>query len=224
MNHLAINWFKTAMSKPEWILDAENAESLDEVQKILLKNGIQSSLVPFPDADAVLVAKDGDDIYVIEDGFVKHANEWIYSIGEWNLYKYVGDDRFSEKFWEHPETLYHGTYSSNVPEIMSNGIIQRNKSRGISNRGTPSAVFTSMNPDAVESYGDSVLEIDTATMKFDGYMPEVAREAPVAEAEARNALTMKLGMENFVVEVEAGIDFQTVIIYGPVPPKYLRQM
>ena len=59
-------------------------------------------------------------------------------------------------------------------------------------------------------------------MKQDKYIVLVGKEEPIEEAEAREALANKLGIDNYYAEYEQGLDPGTIIFYGNIPPKYLR--
>lgn len=127
-------------------------------------------------------------------------------------------------FWAHPTPLYHATTVDHVEDILEDGLRPRNATRGLRNRGVGAAVFTTSNPETtvLQSYGDVVFEIDTAAMARDGYTPEVAQEPDVVEAAALNALAWAFGIEDYAEEPENAPD--TVIVYGSIPPEYLRRL
>lgn len=151
------------------------------------------------------------------------AKDWldrIESMGDPEEYVNITND--GDDFWEYPQTLYHGTDSSNVESILKHGLEVRNKTRGISNRGTGAAVFTTTNPEyASENYGDVVFAINTKKMKANNYMPPVSVEEPIKEYEAMRALASYFEIE-YEGDIEHGIDYDTFIIYGNVPPEYLE--
>ena len=162
--------------------------------------------------------------YVIEnDGGVltaATANKWL-DLVMWEPEKYVNVDDLSN-FWESPSTLYHATDPENIESILQHGLWPESQTRGITNRGVGSAVFTSLNPDVLDAYGSALFAIDTQGMKRDGYMPEVGLEPDVVDYEAKTALVSALGLEEqYSVDVEQGMDPDTVIVYGSIPPKYL---
>ena len=97
-----------------------------------------------------------------------------------------------------------------------------NKTRGISNRSTGAAVFTSDVP-PIAGY-EVVLEIDIGQMKADGKQLSVSKEEPLEEEDAKEALAHKLGIENYYGESYSsdGLDHGTVIFYGSIPPQYIR--
>ena len=131
-------------------------------------------------------------------------------------------DEFAD-FWSYPGTLYHATDSDNIESILKYGLNPASDSRGFTNRGVGSAVFTTTNEDSAHSgtYGDAVFEIDTRAMKRDGYTPEVGGEPDVVEWEAKRALAWAFGIEDYEQDGPEN-DPETVIVYGPIPSKYLR--
>jgi len=132
----------------------------------------------------------------------------------------------TEEFWApggEPPPLYHATEARNVESILKRGLGARCDTRGISNRCIGAAVFTSTDQDELEDgmYGDAIFRIDTAAMQRDGYMPGLALEPDVEEAEWREALAHRLGADDFSWDVEHGMSANTIAVYGHIPPKYL---
>ena len=129
-----------------------------------------------------------------------------------------------EDFWTRPAPLYHATTEDHLDDILAEGLIPMAQSRGLRNRGVRPAVFTTLNRESAErgTYGDVVFEIDTGAMARDGYTPQVAQEPDVVEADGRNALAHALGVDDFVDEAENDPD--TIIVFGPIPRKYLRRL
>jgi len=150
------------------------------------------------------------------------AKEFVDNADESDLDKYVGESEVSKDFWEFPGVLYHATDSNNKEEILENGLIGSSDSRGLTNRSVGSAVFTSTNPDVIEAYGDLVFEIDAAAMKAHGYTPEVGVEPDIAEGERKQSLAHMVGLDDYSYDFESGMDLDTVIIYGNIPPEYLK--
>ncbi len=118
--------------------------------------------------------------------------------------------------------VYHGTPEENIPNIMKEGLLPMNKTRGISNRSTGSGIFTSYSPEYAREYYGKVIEINIENMKRDGYMPEVEQETPISEAESKRSIAWKLGIKDYVPDVEDGISNDTVVFYQVIPPKYLK--
>lgn len=157
------------------------------------------------------------------------ANNWVYDLNDFNLDAYIPVPDFGETFWQNVsagEKLYHGTDSENVPSILQYGINAASKTRGLSNRGTGDAVFTSSNPEGTRSYGDAVIEIDVAAMKAAGITPRVSQEDPFEGDNQRKAIAWRLGLKEFVgVERDwEGMSEETIVIHGSVPPQFLRQV
>ena len=127
-------------------------------------------------------------------------------------------------FWKHPAPLYHATTEDHVEDILEEGLRSRSATRGLRNRSVGAAVFTTTNLETASygSYGDVVFEIDTAAMARDGLTPEVSLEPDVAEAAGKNALAWAFGIEDYAEEPENAPD--TVIVYGSIPPEYLRRL
>ena len=105
--------------------------------------------------------------------------------------------------------------------IMRDGLNPMNETRGISNKSTGSAVFTSDNPEDTDSYGVAI-EINVGAMQADGYMPYVTQEEPVEEKNAKERMANMVGLEDFNWEVEGGIYETTYIFHDAIPAKYLR--
>lgn len=152
--------------------------------------------------------------------------EWIYSLAASSqLAEYVPYPDFNEEFWASPHILYHGTTGEWLDQVKQEGLKPRNLTRGIQNRWTPAAVFTSDTPYVPNEYyaydEGAVFAIDTPQMKADGYMPKVSQEEPIQEAEMMRSLAWSLGDEYFEPEIESGIGEDTIVIYGEIPPQYL---
>lgn len=177
----------------------------------------------------------GNDIIVINDGqtyvcddpndkypTIKEAQEWIYSMWDAELDMYVPDQE--NDFWEYPSTLYHATDSENIPSIMEHGLRPENKTRGLSNRDMGSSIFTSTETDDIGSYGDTILAIDTKRMKQDGFMPEISGETPLEDSQKRSSLAHSIGYEDYHIDEYSseGYSYNTIAIYGLIPPKYLK--
>jgi hypothetical protein len=132
----------------------------------------------------------------------------------------------TEEFWGpdgEPPPLYHATPTENVESILEEGLGVRCDTRGISNRCTGAAVYTTTELSEAEygSYGDAIFRIDTAAMQRDGYMPGVALEPDEEERQWREALAHRLGAEEYVWEIEQGMSPNTIVVFGQIPPKYL---
>ena len=193
--------------------------------------------IKFPNNIMIKIKLDDGTIKILEDSDfddpdygLKDPKDWIYTIYEHELYNYVPPKDFGKTFWDEVGpgyTLYHGTDSANIEAIMKKGLSPRDKTRGINNRFTGSAIFTSDDPNSITSYGDAIFEINVGQMKQDGYMPNVSKEEPMEEANMRQEFADMLGLENmdFVSEYASeGLYDTTIIFYDTIPSKYLRLM
>lgn len=181
------------------------------------------------------ISTEGNSVYVLHDQDIivewdsdtwasaSDREEWV---NEANVFEYLPEieDQFNKDFWEYPRALYHNTQTENVESILKNGLNMMDKSRGLTNRSVGSSVFTSMNNEeyALGEYGDAQFSIDMAAMKKDGYTPYVGLEPNIVEGDARGALANLVGLDDYEVYYENdGTSPETVIVYGPIDPKYL---
>jgi len=214
------------MSLEETIEDAQNEK---ELLTILEHFADDWEFIDFPNKERIVSAIiDGNpQIITIGDEFeVEDPEKWLQNI-DWsgNVYQYIDTGDFSKEFWDDVGEgfiLYHGTSSDNVDDILRDGLNPRDVTRGIANRSTGSAVFTSDASETAQYSYDVVFQIDVGSMKTDEYMPEVSIEEPIQEAQWIEALAHKIGLEDYYSEVEQGLDPGTVIFYGSIPPKYLK--
>lgn len=183
-------------------------------RKVTTNTGLTLTVVDFDGETYVIEGPDSD----LE---ATTATDLIYEAPESTITAYVQLPDFSKDFWSSPPPLYHGTSGEVWKDAQVEGLVPMNLSRGIDNRSTGAAVFTSMEMDVPASYGDVIIEIDTAAMKRDGVTPEVSLEGPIVEYDLRQAMASLLGIE-YEGQVEAGIDPETVVVYGKIPAKYLR--
>ena len=206
------------------------AKSLHEIFYILKGCNIQYKQIAFSKADPILAINYRNKLHIIdgEGNFeLRTGEEWIQNIIESGYIDfYVEPSDFNKQFWEGVSDykLYHGTSRENIEDIMTQGLRPSYKTRGLSNQGTGSAIFTSSEESTASYYYDVVIEINVGAMKADGYMPYVSIEEPLSEAEAINSLANKIGLENYEHQIDSsdGLSFDTVIFYEPIPPKYLR--
>lgn len=133
------------------------------------------------------------------------------------------EEKFNSEFWGRPENLYHATTDENIDDIQTDGLVPMSLTRGISNRSIGAAVFTSINPEVIDSYGNNIFKIDTRMMKNDGYTPFVSQEPAFPEAEKINSLLYIYGIEEtYEISSHDGMDPDTVIVHGKIPSKYLE--
>ena len=205
-----------------------DCEDYNQVITALKQNGFDWQEIKFPQ-DVIITVNINGQIYVIDDFYLptsEEGDEWVNNKWEHELYTYIPPSE-DDDFWQQVGkgfTVYHATSSENVNSIMREGLLTKNESRGISNRGTGSAVFTSDNPNDIDSYGDTILAINVGQMKEDGYTPTVSKETPVEESQARSALAHKIGLTNYEPSndyASEGIYDTTIIFFGSIPPKYI---
>lgn len=171
-----------------------------------------------------------DYIYEMDsDGTFSRRDPIIYlsdilAFSRWGEYFDVDiEEAFNRQFWEYPNTVYHGTKS--MKGIMRKGIEARSESRGISNRSTGDAVFTSLEESEAADYAeDGMVAIDTYQMKEDGYMPWVSQEPEETEQSAIGSIANRLGIEHNPEYSDSGISPNTVIFFGKIPAKYLKKV
>jgi len=226
-----MNWYKKSNNSDEEDLDLmyslENeVESEEDFIKVMSENNVKYEKIEFPHTDPIYVFDFEGKKHIVESfGWVKDAADWVNEIGGDYLWQYLGEK--TTNFWDDVSdgsVAYHATREENVESIKKNGLEIRNESRGITNRGTPSAVFASFDENAIESYGDIVIEINLGMMKRDGYMPTVEMEEPINECEQRKSLAWKIGLRDYDCWVDSsdGLSEETIVIFGKIPPKYLK--
>ena len=229
-----MSWLSIAMDVSAIEDSIEECDGKDEVEKVLRDAGLEWNEKKFSNGETFLIVEMGGRKAMIDPDFprVVDAEEWVSSLYSWKLSQYVEPIDFNAEFWGGnafvPE-LYHGMRAFDTEPVLRDGLLPHNETRGISNRGTGSAVFATEDEDVAASHGSVVFAINTAAMRSDGYTPLVARENPIEEEEMRDRLAWSLdlvnsGWENTRLDELSsdGIFGTTVIIFGAVPPKYLR--
>lgn len=197
------------------------------VESNLMRYGYDWKLVKFPSGDRVAVVTIGKEKFIVDDfmnPYARDAHEWLWRLDVMDMESYFPGRSFTEEFWGGYGNLYHGTNEENLKDILAHGLDPRDGSRGIENRDTGKAVFMSPDFETAASYYPVVLEIDTAMMARDGFQPEMEKEGPINRAELLEAVAHRLGIEDFVAEVEAGISSETVLCRQTIPVKYLRRV
>lgn len=212
----------------EWYLDNNNWNA---VVNLLQKHKIPYNTHVFPTGVNVITIEETEepsDWYVVEIqnnqiNWQQDARQWVRDNVDYS-YLYIPEDSGAE-FWDElgdNAVAYHRTVEENVQSIQKHGLLPKNNTRGMSNANTGSAVFASWDYENTTSYGEYIFEINLSRMKQDGYMPQVSQEEPVAEGEVEGALAHGIGISDYYVEIEQGIDSDTIVIFGKIPPKYLR--
>ena len=210
--------------------DIEDCKNITELQSVLFNYGIE-------DIDEIIFDKVKEKIWTFEyNGKLyltdlsfpypsfEDAEEWVYSIGD-NAWQYIDQQDFNEEFWKNVgqgEKIYHGTQEDRIKDIMELGLSTMDGTRGINNRSTGSAIFTSPSAEIVLNYYPIVIEINIGQMKADEYMPQASKEGPVNETEVLEILANKIGLDDFYTDYEQGLDPETIIFYGNIPVKYLK--
>lgn len=209
----------------------EECDSDKELDNILKHFATQYKYFTFP--NGVIVANvniNGNNILVVKTSEynIKNPKEWVdEQVWSGHIEDYFPEQDFNKEFWEgvgQGSVLYHGTREDRLKSIMKNGLQPKDETRGFTNKGTGSAVFTSESMDTASYYYDEVLEIDLGKMKAEGYVPQVSQESPVAEGELAGSLAHMLGIEDYYYEGDSsdGLSPDTIIFYDAIPAKYLK--
>lgn len=201
----------------------------EQVQSVLDNYGAQA--VSFMGSDLEGVYRADDGTLVEWDGESNYftvtspedVGQFVY---DRNLDQAIADyeDNFNREFWDSPGPVFHATPSENRDSIAESGIGAAAETRGMTNRSEGAAVYTTSEWDEAQSgsYGDLVLEIDTAAMKRDGHAVRVALEPDVVEGELRSALASALGDDYFSYDYESGMSPNTIVFQGNIPAKYVK--
>ena len=219
-----MNWYHKQAAQEWWGNLRDDLEFWQEpdYSPVFQRYGITDHKVIDLNGKKVTVFSYNNERWAFDGGSPKPASEWIYD--QYDPFKYIALPDFNADFWSDVGdgfVLYHATPESNFDSIRKRGILQQEKTRGLANRGTGAAIFCSSNIDDIAAYGIPI-GIDFGAMKRDGYMPTVAPEGPIEDKKAYELLAHKLGVEDFNYDVESGISEETVVVYGNIPPKYLR--
>jgi hypothetical protein len=190
------------------------------------RNIYQPRTAEFPTGIRIETVKVNNNIFVVESGRIREASEWIHRLSDMELYDYIPERDFNKEFWDGVGdgfVLYHATPNENLKTIMKKGLNAENRTRGLSNRGMGSAVFTSPEPTSIDSYGDSILEIDVGAMKAAGYMPTVSQEEPFQEEGMKSSIAHELGIDEWIGGEygSEGLAEDTIAFYGSIPAKFL---
>jgi hypothetical protein len=210
----------------------EETSNYQELVGILKNTGTIWRKIDFANESIITIDIDKNK-YLIEDFDFPNlieANKWLYRLYDNDMERLIPsneDNDYSIQFWnsKYHDNLYHATDEENVQSILQNGLTLQDKTRGLNNRGTGKAIFTSSNPDDISSYGDVIFEINVHQMAKDGYTPEVSVELQIGEEQTRSRIAHKIGLEYREQDYSTeGIYETTVIFYGNIPPKYLKKL
>ena len=208
----------------EAFLKGDQELDLDEFKKIAQEKEIEYQQIKLIGAQVVFFSENGTKyIADLEHDVLEaqKATDWLDRNMD-SAENLVDVDNLDD-FWKSPPPLYHATDHENVDSIMAFGLNLESKTRGLTNRWVGAAVFTSMNPEAIDAYGDTIIQIDTNAMARDRYTPRVSLEPGVLEYEAQRSLLSRFDMEGeYILDFPSdGIDTDTVIVDGPIPARYL---
>lgn len=223
--------------------NADDPNWLNNVNALIGKFGVKVRRVDFHDGSFVFALRfppakrwGEGELYVITDPQnefheMHEASEWIWRLGQGDLFAMIGgDEESTDNFWETVgpgSVAYHATAPENIDDIMEQGLQPRNRTRGLTNRNIGGAVFaTRGEPHMVDSYGDTKFVIHLDKMKEAGYMPNVERETGFNDGDMvkmRAELAAKIGLDEWYDETASsdGLDEETIVIYGAVPPQFL---
>lgn len=155
----------------------------------------------------------------LKDKFLDH----LLFKQNYNDYLNLDTIDFNKQFWQYPQKLYHATPNKNLKSIIKHGLKAVSESRGLSNRSIGNAVFSSLNPDVIDAYGDTIFEINSQLMKSNGFMPYVSQEPEIEENQYISSI-MHMIDEEYNFDIESGMDYETVIIHDNIPSKYIKQI
>lgn len=205
------------------IIDAEFQDFNYEQAERLIKKA-KGKKVAFPTGEEAFLLEHEGEEYVVELSkdkepyhSVKGKEEWFWDVEPSN---YIPEEK--DTFWqdvEEGEKVYHWTEEDRIDSIIENGLQTDIETRGTENKWMPAAVFTHPDPDAMKTYGDTLVSIDLGKMKKDGYTPDVIKEEPVEEHIIRNRLANYIDFEYYPDGDE--YDNDTLAITGEIPSKYL---
>lgn len=231
MGHFAA-WLRLREGTDEDLKDQiMDARGMEQIVQVLNAAGVDMDQ---PKSVEPLIVFDGEhgQRYVIDDmdnPWPEEAETWISKeMRGGRADKWIEFPDENEEFWRQVRPgsqQFHGTTAEAWPAIQAQGLVPGTKTRGMTNRGVGAAVF--LHPSAEYCkyhYGEVVLAVDVARMKADGYMPRAEREPPAVEYDQATALAHLIGLEGFHWDTEDGIDMETVILYGKIPPQYLRRV
>jgi hypothetical protein len=227
-----MDWYKSAQEETfsgYFDDDIEESESTQRIINILNHYGKTFEIVKFHEASPVLVF---DNDQLIDDfnkdgslqGFgvsIKDTNEWLSDISDLEIYSYIASPE-EDPFWDtvgDNYKVYHGTTSDRLNSLVHEGIEPRSESRGLSNKWTPSGVFTSPDYETADRDYDAIVEIDVGKMKSMGAVPEVGGEDPLEGYHKKEALAHMIGVENYYDEQIDGdmLSDDTLVFFGMIP-------
>lgn len=176
--------------------------------------------------DLVFYGEDGDLSSTSKDDLLAEDTDTLYEFLD-NVLDGIPKsvDLVNLDFWGAgtPKVLYHGTSEDNVADILENGLLPKNDTRGMSNRHIGSSVFLTSEREVADDYGGAVLAINFEAMWKDGVRGQVEVEPDVAENWLRSSVASILDTE-YTSELESGMDENTYIYFSHIDPKYIQQI
>lgn len=171
-----------------------------------------------PAGEVEVVEWDGETAYTD----VTPAAEWVDAQDPSEFFPNY-EDEWNDDFWSEGgmSTIYHATTDDHLEGILADGLQARAETRGLSNRWEGDAVYTSTNEAVLEAYGEQIIAIDLDAMRRDGVTPYASQEPEIVDYELATTLAAKIGIEDYSPDVEEGMDPDTVVIHGDIPPQYL---
>lgn len=165
------------------------------------------------------IIKANENLFVESDGDIYNLEDYIL---ECDLSLFFEDEAFSVDL---PSVAYHATKEENLESILENGLGTKNESRGLTNRYIGSAVFLSENPNAIDAYGDVILEVDLRS--FVESLGDVdindifSREEFYSEKDLRESLGHFFNISIHIDESYDGTSPEDIICYHNIPPDFI---
>lgn len=219
---------KNASSDEEATSDYFDAEEeLEKNTEVDVPSILSKWNLKFNEVNGDYVYSEDGDYYIVRGRSIVPVDKLIENPAHYHeeFPEYANlDQTLSSEFWKYPETLYHATDCANIEAILKEGLHSSHGS-GTSNRGV-FGVFTSTESEGyIDSYGDCKVAIDTASMKRDGNSFIVEREPEIFDYILSQAISHRYGI-NVDREPEGGggMDYNTWIVNGDVPPKYISKL
>lgn len=160
-----------------------------------------------------------------DEDWPKDPDEFIDDYNVWELEELfpIYSDHFESDPTKYKGTVYHHTDQENIDSIIKNGLNPMNKTRGMTNRGTGNAIFTSKYHHEMSSYGDAMVAINLGAAKNANPDITTQLEEPVKEELLRIELARFLGVEReFMLSTSDGIMEDTLVVFGSIPPEFIQ--
>jgi hypothetical protein len=213
----------------------DDASDCEDIQ--CLKNILDSRVIPYKETDLsdfnvkVLSFEVDGQIFITDVEYIdiEEIRNFLPSL---SLRQSSIEDYFNRVFgspwmidfnnfgYDGDQYGYHVTDTEKIESIMRDGLQPKNNTRGISNRGVGAAVFISV---GFPTYsGEVMLRIDIPGMMHDNYLPDASLEPDVVEKLVMEHIASRLGDRQYQYDLESGTEMNTIIVYGVIPPKYIK--